>query len=811
MMENSLVKIISPYFPIFSNPEDQVLSWGWEWICDKNGTYLECSENVVAFIGYSATFLENKPLITGIIDNEAQKAVEIALKESSFPIEVQARMMPLEGDPVEVVLHFLGVRASNKGRNPQDQGIIGRTCLRFDNLEMKLEQLAEHGNSDLKICPKVDQAKKVESQFLQKGFSPKRYKHNNPQVLELSTDGTQQVSPHANKGRYKNSGKLSWMVLPLLIFFLFGFALFFERKGPSYSTEKVTYAFLGDSHIKKVNPAITDTDMECLVLFDSYGIEGPSIIDNMLYTLESMRVDFDAIDISEDKFPELGRYQAVVFAFTNLDNVSDQIASIMDWVEDGGKLLFAIRPDPSPTFTAIYRKLGIISKFDGFHNLSGVVFNGDLLPGATSIKLGEDFLNHTSLIVDLDPLSTVHVVSSTPNQVPLLWEFDLGNGRIVFINTDQFTTKEARGIVAAAYSLLFDVFAYPVINSSVFFIEHFPSPFPQGKDPLITQEFGRDLQSFYINVWWPDMQSLARRFGFKYTGAMLETYAEDVEPPFESQTDVAQFNYFGSSLLQSGGEIGYHGYNTVPLCLKGSGCNENLGYPYWPSEKAMLDSLVQMQKFSSELFSDLIFSTYVPPSNILSDLARNQLPEVLPGLKVISSTYLPESGGGMYVQEFEEAGDGIIEFPRITSGYFVDELSRWAALNELGMHYVQAHSVHPNNVLDEIHSNGELWGSIRNNLEDYFLWIASSSPKIRQMTAREGAMAVQRYARLDIDRMFEDGEYRIHQENYYDEGWYLLRTKLLPVGVAGGVIDPLGSDLFLIHAQNADMTIFFEE
>lgn len=77
----------------------------------------------------------------------------------------------------------------------------------------------------------------------------------------------------------------------------------------------------------------------------------------------------------------------------------------------------------------------------------------------------------------LDAACTVHVASNGANAVPMLWERNYGKGRFV-VNNHGMCEKVTRGLTAAAYSLLQDVFAYPVINSSVFFLDDFPSPVP---------------------------------------------------------------------------------------------------------------------------------------------------------------------------------------------------------------------------------------------------------------------------------------------------------------------------------------------
>ncbi|MFP9045333.1 DUF2194 domain-containing protein, partial [Enterococcus faecalis] len=63
------------------------------------------------------------------------------------------------------------------------------------------------------------------------------------------------------------------------------------------------------------------------------------------------------------------------------------------------------------------------------------------------------------------------------SKIPLVWEYDLGSGRVVVDNFGIYV-KAMRGFYSASYSLLGDVGVYPVINSAAFTLDDFPSPVP---------------------------------------------------------------------------------------------------------------------------------------------------------------------------------------------------------------------------------------------------------------------------------------------------------------------------------------------
>jgi len=371
--------------------------------------------------------------------------------------------------------------------------------------------------------------------------------------------------------------------------------------------------------------------------------------------------------------------------------------------------------------------------------------------------------------------------------------------------------KGSRGIVGAAYSLLFDVFAYPVINASMLYIDDFPSPIPTITNEVITKQYGRDLQNFFVNVWWPDMKELSDRYDLLFTGVIIETYNDFVTPPFEKQSEIERHQYFGGLVLDNGGELGFHGYNHVPLCQASDNKNQALQYPTWASTEAMELSVFELYSFAKSLFPDNNFVTYVPPSNILCSQTRQWLPQVLPDLRVIASVYLEEEDGLAYEQEFMEAPDGIVELPRIIAGYEISSYMRWAAINELGLHYVNSQFLHPYDVLIPVDGETKSWAYLYNKLEDYISWLHGAAPGLRSMTSQEGAMAVQRYDRLTVNSKMLSGAYMITLDDFYDEAWLMFRTNKTPLSIEGGVLSQVSSDKYLIKALETEIKIEFTE
>lgn len=608
--------------------------------------------------------------------------------------------------------------------------------------------------------------------------------------------------------------RFSWLFLPLSILLFLAFALFVERSGISYTISQKPSAFLEPLPAVVANSSKEQTEPKatCLVLYDPNSIVKKESFDTVAAALDSMKIPYRDFNVNVSSEINFHEYTTVIITFVELSHIDKKIDELISWAENGGKLLFAIRPENNDTLSQIYTQLGISALDKGLIESNGVEFLTELLPGTAGMQFGADFIDHSSLPVDLAEGVKLHLISADDIALPILWETNTGLGKIVFVNSDQFTNKGSRGLIGAAYSLLHDVVIYPVINASVFYIDDFPAPIPEGKDEAIFRQFTRDIKSFFLNVWWPDMQDIENKYNLKISGFIIETYEHTLEPPFEytaGQSDL--FQYFGGIVLRDGGELGLHGYNHVPFCKKEDGFNQTLDYPTWPSNRDMKLSVIELQQFGSSMFPEQPFQVYVPVSNMLCSEARAWLPEVWPDLKVIASVYLSADDIPAYVQEFEEAEDGIIEFPRIVSGYNPDNYMQWAAANEIWLHYTAGHFIHPDDVLDNYRNDGNSWTELRRTLDEYLLWVYSSMPAVRNLTASEGAMAVQRFARLTPKFNCSDKECRITLDGFYDEGWLLMHTDKTPVAITNGEFTQVSKDLYLIEVSAANILIGFEE
>ena len=335
--------------------------------------------------------------------------------------------------------------------------------------------------------------------------------------------------------------------------------------------------------------------------------------------------------------PEFDRYKTVVLLISDLDVLGKRLIDLMDWVRDGGNVLFAMSPQKTTYFDVISPELGVLSSSWEYKTAESIVPTEEfMLGGGQRYELSDPF--ESSLSVSLREEATVYARTGDEG-VPLVWGTKSGAGRVVVDNIGVYD-KIMRGIYAASFSLLCDAAAYPVINSSVFYLDDFPSPVPGGDGTYIRRDYRMSIADFYSKVWWPDLVKLAQQYSIRFTGVMIENYEDDTQSTPVRQPDTQQFRYYGSLLLQQGGEVGFHGYNHQPLVLPDTDYKDLYSYRQWPSEDAIVAAMNELIDFQKTVLPNTEGSVYVPPSNILSAAGRKVLGSTVTQIRTITEQYI---------------------------------------------------------------------------------------------------------------------------------------------------------------------------
>ena len=611
---------------------------------------------------------------------------------------------------------------------------------------------------------------------------------------------------HAAGGAERQRLNFKRMQIVIVLFVLLTIVLYLVQKSVSYRSQGTSQLeLLAPETLAAAAAETAEQEPVCLLLWqdDPHGRAGRDLMEDVL---DQTKVPFVSQEASTSAAEELDRYQTVVLAVDDLGVLGESVIDIMDWASSGGGLMLFDIPSRSGYLDLLFAQIGVAGMRDDYVVVRGLHFCRPFMLGGELRDYGITDPYESSVPVLLDSQSEVYIQSTGSDPVPILWRRPLGEGTVVVSNLD-FADKIYRGFYAAAYSLLGDGFAWPVINGATFYIDDFPAPVPQGDDKHISKDYNMSVKDFMTQVWWPDVQQMALEHGVRYTGLVIELYSDETEAPVPANDDLNRYQYFGRSLLNMGGEIGFHGYNHMPLVLKNFDYRgEYDEYKAWGSVADMVAGVAELDRFCASLFPGEKFQVYVPPSNILSDEGRAMLHESFPQIKAVASTYLAD--GVCYDQEFEVAEDGVVETPRVISGYIMSDFMYLSAVAELNYRFVSTHFQHPDDVLDEDRGAALGWAEMSRRLDGYMDWLYTAAPDIRNLTGSELAAAVQRYDNVRVDRVLTEDAMTLTLDGFVDEVWLMVRLNgRQPGQVQGGELTELLDGLYLLRADESRVVI----
>lgn len=612
------------------------------------------------------------------------------------------------------------------------------------------------------------------------------------------------------KAKFENFRFKGTLVI-VLVFALIAAVLFIELSGVKFNYTQKKLDLLEKEKIVTKDEACATLEKDTLLLWSESEPASKDAYYDFSVILNDMKIGFDEADPSALPLPDLNKYEVVIVMFSDLSYVGEQIVDICDWVYKGGNVLFPLTLDKNAYSSAIENKLGIEAAAEYTYLESIYINDGFMVGGGRTYYIPDAY--DSARTVQLSPKNTVvHAAVGGKGGVPVIWETAYGEGKFVVDNFGM-CDKAYRGFFAASLSLLRDVFVYPVINGSVFYLDDFPSQIPNGNNTYILRDFNTTIRDFYINIWWPDMMNLSDKYGIKYTGLAIESYDDNIDGKTDAKPDTGTFLNFGNMLLRRGGELGYHGYNHQPLCLDNCDYKGVFDYKTWNDNASMVKAFTHLTDFCEELFPDVSFSVYVPPSNLLSEEGRAMILKEFKQIKTLSGIYLPDATLDFsLLQEFEVDKNGVVDQPRIISGCDIDDFMTVAAVSELNFHYVNNHFTHPDDALDPDRGAELGWKELKKRFDKFLGWLYGSSPNLRNFTGSELSAAVQRFAAVVPKTATDNKKMTVSIGNFYDDAQLMVRfnNNQKPGKVSGGRLTHITGDLYLIEADKDTVTVFFK-
>lgn len=143
--------------------------------------------------------------------------------------------------------------------------------------------------------------------------------------------------------------RFRWQKLLLVwgVFLLIAAVLFAERSGVQYTHTRFRLSYLPQEQAISKAQALQEQPATCLLLCDTRqsGVDDARELFTQL--LQDMKVAADVVDLAEvsvNDLPAPENYQTAVVLMPNVEPLGEELLRLMNWVEDGGGLLFGMSP-----------------------------------------------------------------------------------------------------------------------------------------------------------------------------------------------------------------------------------------------------------------------------------------------------------------------------------------------------------------------------------------------------------------------------------------------------------------------------------
>ena len=615
----------------------------------------------------------------------------------------------------------------------------------------------------------------------------------------------------------KGRNKLN-LYLPIFIVTIFSIIFLVERiytnnkdsaQSNNVETDKGSLELISNEKWKEYYNTEYTFEEKSLIIYEGRSEYSKTIKNNVKFVLNSISVKTYTKDIKElKKDDSLDKYDTIIICVQDLSILPYSSNKLMKFVSKGGGILFANESLLNEALPEYSELLGI-QEVKEPEFVGSIIFDDNYLVNSSGEIFSESVIDYDIRNYVLSDEANIHVSSNDENNIPIIWDINHGKGFVSVSNSSLMTSKNGRGLIVSAYSTLHEAYAYPVINSAIYFIDDFPSPIPAGYDSKIYEEYSCSIKDFYTNIWWPLIHKLANEKGVKFTAYLIDNYEDNVEGPFEEQSFREDFQYYVNALLADGGEMGIHGYNHQPLVLGDYDYNDpEITYKSWPNASLALASIKKVLRYTEDLAGGSMVSSYVPPSNMLSEEMYLKMQEEVPEVKIYSAIYVGDEAG--FEQEFNVLENGTINLPRLYSGMELPSISEYMMLNELSYHYIVSHFIHPDDILDEERRSEEGFEFMSQKYAELMDYVNSLG--LRNTTASEAGAALQRYQITNVNQTYSENKLTLEISGIHDEVYYFLKTNGKEIkGVSGCEIREVAENYYLLTINQNLVEIEMEQ
>ncbi|HSD15606.1 MAG TPA: DUF2194 domain-containing protein [Flavobacterium sp.] len=534
---------------------------------------------------------------------------------------------------------------------------------------------------------------------------------------------------------------------------------------------------------------------------DKNDVESLTLNRNTRKVCDYIKIPYRSVSLEEwNKDPKIDNSVRVLSLLDTKKLNSKSIDIITDFVARGGTLFMPFGSEDKRFSFLVGMKPE--NDYETDTEAAGFLFKTNILPGFNdhSYKKGLKFFGLKGTVFS-DKIKIDAIAENNPTY-PLITENSIGKGKVIYYNSTYFFIKEDRGLLVSGLLKGLEGIPYPVINTGVIFLDDFPAPLYNIKSEPVLSEMNLSIKDYVHNVWWPDLVKLAKKHDIKYAAMTTFDYNVNIKPPFLFREwdsnkieidgkEIGLSTWLVEDVAKHGHELAFHGYNHVSLLVSD-----------WKNPDFMATSLKAAEKkWEVNDFGPLPV-TYVPPSNYIDRVGLKQLKKGMPSLKFMCSIFVGnKKDGGDREYDFDPYEPEFFDFPRISSGFYVDPDLKFTMYSLYMYTGIWSHFLHPDDIY-QIPSTNISKGIYDLRNYDNLGWYKTPNsdramysefdkllktfrtdfPNIRYLDARESGLMTNDWRASYFNHKTVHGIYTVEklkpeESNFSEQDWFVYGTK----------------------------------
>jgi len=439
-----------------------------------------------------------------------------------------------------------------------------------------------------------------------------------------------------------------------------------------------------------------------LIISHSEDGDGLIVMENLCQLLTFVKLQFTVLDLSRrTSWPHLDDFSSIVICTEKLEIKSDKARKIQQYVERGGGLMVAFRGWNDN----LQDLFGIkpLAERPKLHETTGIAFVKELLPGISGLKLSyhtREF-DHSRLELAADFLvADCTTLVTDADGRPIAWSRRIGNGRLVYWNTNVLFAPVMRGLILQTLLQTMNVGVAAVAGFAMLHVDDFPPSLSTSNPKPIADEFPKlGWDGFMFDIWHRDMMALRQKHDLKFTWYVVMNY-HDIKteggasmdaPDVVSGQEVLKHRIERMSSQASEDEFGFHGYNHQPLTTD-----------FWPDLSVLRSKLKMARSLWQTTVPAPLPTSWVPANNWYQASHLSVLEDVFPEITYVCSIH---TSGDKALGEGREFGAEpwsatSICLPRETYGYVLEPEGNLMMLSQICGLGIWTHFIHPDDVFD---------------------------------------------------------------------------------------------------------------